>query len=102
MFDDILGSMNQQQAELEEKLKKVELVKNSPNDELQVVVNAKKDVLDITINKNFEDNAELEDLLVLTLNDAFREADVHAANETQNMLNSIMPGGLDGLKGMFG
>ncbi len=102
MFDDILGSMNQQQAELEEKLKKVELVKNSPNEELQVVVNAKKEVLDITINKKFEDNGELEDLLVLTLNDAFKEADIHAEKETQNLLNNIMPGGLDGLKGMFG
>jgi len=99
MFDDILGNVNEQQEKIESKLRETEITKKSEHGELEVVVNGKKDILDITINKVFEDNAELEDLLVLTINKAMKEADEIAAKETQDILNSIMPGGLSGLFG---
>ncbi len=102
MFDDFLGSMEQQKDALEKKLSETEVVKKSANNEIEVVVNGHKKVLDITINKNFEDNSELEDLLVLTLNSAVEEAGRISDKETENIFNSLMPGGLDGLKGMFG
>ena len=99
MFDDILGNVNEQQEKIESKLRETEITKKSEHGELEVVVNGKKDILDITINKVFEDNGELEDLLVLTINKAMKEADEIAAKETQDILNSIMPGGLSGLFG---
>jgi len=99
MFDDILGNVNEQQEKIESKLRETEITKKSEHGELEVVVNGKKDILDITINKVFEDNVELEDLLVLTINKAMKEADEIAAKETQDILNSIMPGGLSGLFG---
>jgi len=99
MFDDILGNVNEQQEKIETKLRETEIVKKSDHGEIEIVVNGKKDILDITINKEFEDNAELEDLLVLTINKAMKEADDIAAKETQDILNSLMPGGLSGLFG---
>ncbi len=99
MFDDILGDVNEQQDKIEAKLKEYEILKKSEHGEVEVILNAKKDILDISINKQFEDNAELEDLLVLTINKAMKEADNIAAKEAQNLLNSIMPGGLSGLFG---
>jgi len=99
MFDDILGNVNEQQEKIETKLRETEITKKSEHGELEVVVNGKKDILDITINKVFEDNGELEDLLVLTINKAMKEADEIAAKETQDILNSIIPGGLSGLFG---
>ena len=99
MFDDILGNVNEQQAQIEKKLLDLQILKKSPNDELQIVVNGKKDIIDITINKQFEDNTELEDLLVLTLTTAMKEADEIAAKETQKVLESVLPGGLSGLFG---
>ena len=73
MFDDILGNVNEQQEVIEKKLKETQIEKSSPNNYVTVAINGKKDILDITINKQFEDNTELEDLLVLTLNDAMKE-----------------------------
>ncbi len=99
MFDDILGDVNEQQEKIEAKLKEMEILKKSEHGEVEVIVNGKKDIVDITINKQFEDSAELEDLLVLTINEAMKEADGVAAKETQDLLNSIMPGGLSGLFG---
>lgn len=99
MFDDILGNVNEQQDKIESKLKQTEIVKKSTNEEVVIVVNGKKDILDITINKQFEDNGELEDLLVLTINKAMQEADEVASRETQDMLSSMIPGGLSGLFG---
>ncbi len=99
MFDDILGDVNEQQEKIESKLREMEILKKSEHGEVEIIVNAKKDIVDITINKQFEDNAELEDLLVLTIKEAMKEADRIAAEETQNLLNSIMPGGLSGLFG---
>ena len=99
MFDDILGNVNEQQEKIETKLRETEIVKKSDHGEIEIVVNGKKDILDITINKEFEDNAELEDLLVLTINKAMKEADDIATKETQDILNSLMPGGLSGLFG---
>jgi len=99
MLDDILGNVNEQQEQIEAKLKGIDIVKNSQNNEIQVVVNGKKDIVDITINKSFEDNTELEDILVLTLNEALKEADSLASQEAQSLLNSMMPGGLSGLFG---
>ncbi len=99
MFDDLLGNVNEQQEKIEAKLKETEILKKSDHGELEVVVNGKKDILDITINKQFEDNAELEDILVLTINKAMKEADKIAEASTQDILNSLMPGGLSGLFG---
>ena len=99
MLDDIFGNVNEQQKQIDDKLKKVEIVKKSQHGEIDVVVNGKKDIIDITINKVFADNSELEDLLVLTLNTALQEADELAAKEAQSLLDSMMPGGLSGLLG---
>ncbi len=91
--------MNAQQEELENKLKLIEISEKSIHEEIAVTVNGKKEILDISINKEFEELGELEDLLVLTLNAAFAKADKIAENETKKLLNSIMPGGLSGLFG---
>jgi len=99
MLDDIFGNVNEQQAQIEEKLKKVEIIRQSQNGEIEIIVNGKKDIVDITINKDFDDKSELEDLLVLTLNSALSEADELAAKEAQSLLDSMMPGGLSGLFG---
>lgn len=99
MLDDLFGNVNEQQEKIDEKLKQIDIHRKSQHDEVEVIVNGKKEIVDITINKKFEDNSELEDLLVLTLNDALNEADILAAKEAQDLLSSMMPGGLSGLFG---
>ncbi|MEZ4907481.1 MAG: YbaB/EbfC family nucleoid-associated protein [Saprospiraceae bacterium] len=66
---------------------------------MKVTINGKKEVLDISIKKEFEDITELEDLLVITLNSAIMEAEELAAKEANNLLESMLPGGLGSLFG---
>jgi len=99
MLNNPLENFSQQQDKLNEVLSKIEIVKKSPHDELSVSVNAKKEILDITVNKRFDDMGELEDLLVITLNEALKAADAAAMEETNKLLNSMLPGGLSGLFG---
>lgn len=99
MFEDLLSNASEQQRVMDEKLKSVEIVRESPDRSVAVTINAKKEVLDITIKKVYSDNAELEDQLVLTLNEALAEADIIAAHEAQDLLNTMLPGGLGNLFG---
>ena len=99
MLDDLLGNMGAQQEQLENKLKEIEIFEKSQYDEVEITINGKKEVLDISINKEFEDMGELEDLLVLTLNSAFSKADNMVETETKKLLDSMLPGGLSGLFG---
>ncbi|HHH52204.1 MAG TPA: YbaB/EbfC family DNA-binding protein [Bacteroidetes bacterium] len=99
MLDDLLGNVGAQQEELEAKLKEIEISEKSQHGELEVSINGKKEILDISINKKFDEMGELEDLLVLTLNSAFQKADLAAETETKKLINSILPGGLSGLFG---
>lgn len=99
MLNNPFENLSGHQEKVDEILSNIEITKSSPHDELSVSVNAKKEILDITINKKFEDSGELEDLLVITLNDALKEADVIAMRETNKLISSMFPGGLAGLFG---
>ena len=99
MFDDLLGNMGAQQEQLENKLKEIEIIEKSQHGEIEITINGKKEILDISINKEFEDMGELEDLLVLTLNNAFTKIDNMVEAETKKLLDSMLPGGLSGLFG---
>ncbi len=99
MFDDLLGNMGAQQEMLEKKLKGIEISEKSQHDEIEIVVNGKKEILDITINKEFADVSELEDLLVLTMNNVFFKIDKIVEAETKKLLDSMLPGGLSELFG---
>ena len=99
MFEDLLSNAGEQQRMMDEKLKAVEIIKESHDKSVAVTINAKKEILDISIKKVYSDNTELEDQLVLTLNEAMAEADIIAAKETQDLISTMLPGGLGSLFG---
>ncbi|MGE5355654.1 MAG: YbaB/EbfC family nucleoid-associated protein [Deltaproteobacteria bacterium] len=99
MFEDLLSSATEQQKMMDEKLKSIEILRESHDNGVTITINAKKEILDITIKKSYSDNSELEDQLVLTLNEVFAEADVISANETQKLLKNMLPGGFGNLFG---
>lgn len=99
MFEDLLSNATEQQKMMDEKLKSIEIVKVSQDDSITVTVNGKKELLDISIKKVYSDNSELEDQLILTLNEAFGEADAVSADEAQKLLKNMLPGGFGNLFG---
>ena len=71
MFGDLLGNMQQQQADLQKKLDTVQLSASAGDGAVKVTVTATQRVVDISIDKtkiDLEDTEQLEDLLTVAFN----------------------------------
>ena len=102
MFDNLLGNLQKQQEELQEKLGTIFVEADA--EEGAIVVKAGADMhienIKIDVTKiNMQDAEQLEDLLVVTINRALEMARAKAAIETNKLLEGMMPGGLGGLLG---
>lgn len=103
MFGDLMGNMQAHQEEMQKQLKQIE-VKMS-RDGITITGNAARDIHDIKIDEalmNVERAEEVQDMLINVIS-LFNEAvDAEQASRTQGLLDSILPGGMGGLGGMFG
>lgn len=93
MFE-MFRDMEQKQRELQEKLSGIIIEHASDDQVIQVRINANKEVKDIQINaeKLLPENAEmLQDLLVVTINEAISKAEGRAMAELQDQLGDMLP-----------
>lgn len=100
-----MGNMEEKQRELELKLTGVELIGKDPSGAISVRANAKKEVINISIDPgklDLTDKDQIEDFMLLAVNDALSKADEEAKKLSQNMVNELLPGGLGGLSNLFG
>ncbi|OSY89098.1 hypothetical protein WH52_00095 [Tenacibaculum holothuriorum] len=81
MFGDIsgmMGKLQEAQQKVEETKKRLDTVlidESSANGDLKITVTANREIKAISINESLlEDNEELEDYLILTLNKALKRA----------------------------
>jgi len=105
MFGDLLGNMEQQQKDLQDKLATIQLSASAGDGAVKVTVTAAQKVIDVSIDKtkiDLEDTEQLEDLLIVAFNQALGMAVDTQTNETNNMVKDILPGGLGGLGSLFG
>jgi len=105
MFGDLMGNMQQQQAELQKKLDKIELSAGAGDGAVKVTVTATQRVVDISIDKTKidpTDTEQLEDLLTIAMNQALAMATDAQTVETNNLVKDMLPGGLGGLGDLFG
>ena len=96
MIGDLFGNIGAQQEQLKQQLDEIELVYNSQDEAITIHLTASKKINDITIDKDKLDLSEteqLEDLLLITLNQAFEKADTIAAAETQKLIIEMLPHG---------
>lgn len=90
MFPD----MEQKQRDLQEKLSGIVIDHASDDGFVLVKINANKEIRDIIIDANLlipEKSEMLQDLLVVTINEAIRKAESRAMEELQNQLGDILP-----------
>lgn len=87
-----MGNAGEHQRNLEQKLLGIEISKTSKDGSVTVTVNAKKQITDISVLKNFADIEELEDQLVLVLNEALDEAEKVAVQQANRILKDMLPG----------
>ena len=105
MFGDLLGNMEQQQKDLQDKLATIQLSASAGDGAVKVTVTAAQQVIDVSIDKtkiDMEDMEQLQDLLIVAFNQALGMAVDTQTNETNNMVKDILPGGLGGLGSLFG
>lgn len=71
---------------------------------IKVTVTASSKITNISIDPSLiadQDGEQIEDLLMSTLNRALTKAKETETKEMEKVTNSMIPGGLGGLKGMF-
>ncbi|MEM6321811.1 MAG: YbaB/EbfC family nucleoid-associated protein [Bacteroidota bacterium] len=105
MFGDLFGNVEQQQKELQEKLSKIEVKGEAGDGAIQVTANANQKILNISIDKSkldWEDSEEVEDLLLVAINRTLEKAMAKQGEESQKLLQNMMPPGMGGLADMFG
>ncbi len=105
MFDNLSGNLEEQQDELQRLLESQEIKTHSLDNEIEVVVNAKGTIKNIAIKQELLDDNDpdkIEDLLLVTLNKALEQAKTKELEESQKMIQSMLPSGLAGLSNIFG
>ncbi len=103
MFGNIFGDFEKKQKEMLDKA--ADIVVEEKSDGVSVTVNGKKEIVNIAITDEalLTDKEQLEDLLIATLNRALEEAGNQAAEQTQKMMEQMLPPGMgDMFKGLGG
>ena len=104
MFDNILGNLQSQQLQVRQQLAKTIVEGNSGNGEVLVQCNGNREVVNIKIDStklNWEDVEQVEELTMVAVNQALQLAAEKETELNQSMMQQMLPGNLDGLKGLF-
>jgi DNA-binding YbaB/EbfC family protein len=101
----MFGNFEEQQKQMEEKLRAVIVYGSSGDGAVKVTANAAQDVTDISIDGSkldTTDTDQLEDLVLLAVQEALEHAKEKASAASQDMINDMLPGGLGSLGNLFG
>lgn len=105
MMDDMMKNFKANQEAVEKHLAQVRVKGESGGGAIEVEADGKGEILNISIDKekiDVSDVEELEDLLLVAVNRAIYLAQKEQKSQTEKSLNSMLPGGLGGLSGLFG
>ena len=98
MFGDLMGNIEQQQAEMQKKM--AGFVVESKVEGITIMGNAAKQITNISIDTNIietKDKEMLEDLLITCFNKFIMTATKIEADETQKMMNEMLPPGFENM-----
>lgn len=105
MFNNLSGNIEAHQEELQQLLETIEIEERSVGNEISIVVSGKGIIKNIGIQQELldeKDKDKVEDLLLVTLNNALEKAKKKEMEESQKMIQSMLPSGLGGLSNIFG
>lgn len=103
MFEDLMGSISAKQEEMKANLKEMKIMHTSQDGMINVTVNANREVLNIDIDGSLiadGDKEQIEDLLIITLNEALNKAVIAEQDASQKLLSEMTPPGLGNLFGL--
>jgi nucleoid-associated protein EbfC len=96
MFENILGNIQQQQAELQSKLKDITVQAEAGDGAITVTAGADMHIVNIKIDPSktdWNDREQVEDLLVVAVNRALETAKQTAGAETGKLIEGMFPFG---------
>ena len=105
MFGDLLGNMQEQQAQLKKTLATLFVEVTQGNGAVTVKANANREIINIAFDPtklDWSDQEQVEEMTVAAVNKALQAAAEKEALETEKLLQNIMPPGLGGLGALFG
>ena len=105
MFGDLLGNMEEKQKEIKKKLAEMTVEAESGDGAVKVTANANREIVDLSIDRSkidLQEEEQLEDLLLVALNRALERAAEKESEETQRMMQDLLPPGLGGMSDLFG
>lgn len=105
MFDNLLGNLQKQQEELQQKLAELFVEAEAGDGAVLVKAGCDLHIENIKIDPSkldMNDPEQIEDLVLVAVNEALEEAKKMAAIETNKLLQGMMPPGMGGLGKMLG
>lgn len=102
MFGDLFSQAEEQQKAMRQKLAEVTIEAEAGDGAVKVTANANREILNIRFNKellDWEDLEQVEDLVTVAVNRVLELAVQKEAEQTQQMLKTMLPPGLDDLFG---
>lgn len=99
MFGDLMGNMEEKQAELKNKLSQFVLQETVGG--ITITGNAAREITNVSIDDELIENKEkeeIEDLVVVCINNLLKKIEQEEGKASQNLINDILPG----MSGLFG
>lgn len=99
-----MGDMKEKQKQIRDQLATITVEAEAGNGAVKVTANAKREILNISIDKeaiDLEDMEQLEDLVMVAVNRVLELAAEKEMVETQKIVKSILPPGLGDMSGLF-
>lgn len=100
----MFGNFEEKQKEMEQKIREISIEEKSSDDAIYLKINGGFEITDLKIDlakMDLSTSEQLEDTLIATINDALSRMQQEQAAYSQKMLSEMLPGGLEGLGGMF-
>ncbi len=105
MFDNLLGNLQKQQEELQQKLAETFVEADAGDGAVMVKAGCDLHIENIKIDAaklDMNDLEQVEDLVLVAVNEALEAAKKKAAIETNKLLQGMMPPGMGDMGGMLG
>jgi hypothetical protein len=101
----MFGNLEEQQKAMKSRLSQITVESEAGDGAVKVTANGNQQILNVSINRaalDWEDVAQVEDLVTVAVNRALMLSQEKASEEAQKMLREMLPPGMGNFGNLFG